>query len=338
MIGFRVDANEKIATGHMMRCIAIATECRRRGQECLFILAEDKETQRLKERGFAYHILNTKWDDMETERDKMKQLLQEKKMDWLIVDSYQATASYLMLLNQLVPVLYIDDMAEENYFVSALLHYSQWPEDRSYQEMYSSQGIKLLAGMQYAPLREEFLQEVKEETREESILITTGGTDTYNVTEKVLKSLAENEEFKNYKVHVIVGSLNQNKEDLRQIEEKDARIRLHENVKNMGEFMRKCKYAVSAGGTTLYELCACKIPTVCFSFADNQEGFTTEMGSHCIMIYAGDARRNEKIGEKIVEGLLSFLNNPEKEKIYRENMGQLVDGMGTQRIADFLCS
>ena len=113
MIGFRVDANEKIATGHLMRCIAIATECQRRGLECLFILAEDKETERLRERGFAYHILNTRWDDMESEKEKMKQLLQEKQLDWLVVDSYQATASYLAFLNQLVSVVYIPDLVEQ---------------------------------------------------------------------------------------------------------------------------------------------------------------------------------------------------------------------------------
>ena len=119
--------------------------------------------------------------------------------------------------------------------------------------------------------------------------------------------------------------------------ERDTRIVLHENVKNMGDFMRKCRYAVSAGGTTLYELCACRIPTVCFSFAENQEKFTEEMGSHCIMLYAGDARKNTQIGETIVEGLLSFFKNPEKEKMYGERMGQLVDGKGTQRIVDVMC-
>lgn len=126
MIGFRVDANEIIATGHMMRCIAIATQCRRQGMDCLFILAEDKETAKLRDYGFSYYILNSKWNDMETEKYKMQQLLKEKNFDWLVVDSYQMSASYLQFLNNLVPVMYIDDMMKEIYSVTALLHYSQW--------------------------------------------------------------------------------------------------------------------------------------------------------------------------------------------------------------------
>ena len=42
MIGFRVDANEKIATGHLMRCMAIAQGFQRQREEVMFFLAEEK--------------------------------------------------------------------------------------------------------------------------------------------------------------------------------------------------------------------------------------------------------------------------------------------------------
>lgn len=336
MIGFRVDANEKIATGHMMRCIAIATECRRRGIECLFILAEKKETQRLEERGFQYHVLDTVWDNMDTEKDKMKQLIFDMELEWIVVDSYQATDSYLTFLNQFVSVLYVDDMAEECYHVSALLHYSQWPEETLYQQNYINSRTELLVGMKYAPLRGEFHSDVIKKERQNNILITTGGTDTYNVTGKVLESLLKSSDFADFKFYAVIGSMNKNRKSLVKLKERDRRIFLYENVKNMAEIMKKCRYAVSAGGTTLYELCACGIPTVCFSFADNQEMFTAEMGHRRIMLYAGDARRTENIGDEIVDRLDHFLRCPGDEVSYGERMKQLVDGNGTKRIVDFL--
>ena len=335
MIGFRVDANENIATGHMMRCIAIAIECRRRGMECIFILAENKETQKLVEYGFSYRILDSKWDDMDGEEDKLIRLIRELKFDWLVIDSYQATASYLASINAVVPVMYIDDMAKEVYSVNAILRYGQWPEDNTYQKEYFSTDVSLLIGMQYVPLREEFRKSNAYEQRENSILITTGGTDTYNVTYKVLCELQNRPEFSDYKFEVIVGSLNQNKEVLQELQKIDKRITLNQNVKNMDEFMRKCRFAVSAGGTTLYELCACGIPTVCFSFADNQQGFTYEMGMHQIMRYAGDAREHTDIGKLIVDELLVFYNDRDKTVQYSQRMKDLVDGRGTRRIVDF---
>ena len=57
MIIFRVDANETIATGHLVRCISIAVELIKRGEPCLFLLAEEKETARLEEKHIPYHIL-----------------------------------------------------------------------------------------------------------------------------------------------------------------------------------------------------------------------------------------------------------------------------------------
>ena len=41
-IGFRADANEFIVSGHIMRCMAIALQCKKLGAQCIFILAEDK--------------------------------------------------------------------------------------------------------------------------------------------------------------------------------------------------------------------------------------------------------------------------------------------------------
>lgn len=51
----------------------------------------------------------------------MKQRLQAQQVDWLVVDSYCATARYLAELNRIVPVFYVDDFRKEHYEVSALL-------------------------------------------------------------------------------------------------------------------------------------------------------------------------------------------------------------------------
>ncbi|MCR5796546.1 MAG: hypothetical protein K6G63_01315 [Eubacterium sp.] len=34
--------------------------------------------------------------------------------------------------------------------------------------------------------------------------------------------------------------------------------------------MQKCDIAISAAGSTLYELCACGVPTITYTTADNQ--------------------------------------------------------------------
>ena len=45
----------------------------------------------------------------------------------------------------------------------------------------------------------------------------------------------------------------------------------------MSEVMKYCDIAITAGGSTMYELCACGVPMITYAFADNQlpgvEGF-----------------------------------------------------------------
>lgn len=338
MIGFRVDANEKIAMGHLMRCIAIAMECRKKGKECIFFLAEDKETGFLRERNIPYRILGTSWDNLEAEEPIIKEVLENEKTDWLVVDTYQATPAYLAYLQNLVPIFYIDDMKKEKYEVSAVLHYIGWRHDQAYQQQYQNTNTIVLEGMQYAPLREEFMEIPMEKgEREKSILITTGGTDTYNIAGRVLEYCRCQNAFAGYIFHVIVGSMNRHEEKLSNMASRNPHILLHKNISNISEYMRRSEVALSAGGSTLLELCTCRIPTVCFSFAENQREFASGLGKLRVVRYVGDVRDSVHIEAEICNQLSFFVTSECSRKEYASRMGRLIDGKGAERIASILC-
>lgn len=362
MIGFRVDANEHIASGHLMRCLSIAEECIQNGEEVIFIMADRINVsmeEKLVNKHIPYIILDSDWTRLDNELSLLAKVIEQKNLSWLVVDSYYATATYLKALECYTRVLYIDDLNKEKYEISSLLRYSQWPDDRSYIDKYRNSDISLLVGMKYTPLRKEFAvgRSIKLQDRENAILITTGGTDICNVTGKLLEMLGNYRDFSGYHKYVIVGGMNAFEIELNRIAAQDSTVSIHKNVSNIDEYMRKCKYAVSAGGTTLYELCACQTPTVCFSFADNQLDFARAMGERRIMMFAGDAREDrytcegvvckmsdymgdkvmpDSIEHRIISGLALFKNNPEIARTYAQRMGRLVDGKGAKRIADFL--
>lgn len=333
MIGFRTDANEVAATGHLMRCIAMAQELISRGEQVMFFLAQEKETKRLQEKGIPYRILDTDWRQMEAELPVLKRIIAEEKLSFLVVDSYQATHHYLETLEQQVPVLYVDDMAAETYDISLALHYGDWLEDGCYLGSYSGTRTKALAGMQYVPLRKEFYPAPEEP--EQAVLITTGGTDPYHISRMLVERMCREADFGQTDIHIVAGSMNRDMDIFQKLARENSRIHLHHNVSNMGNLMRQCSAAVSAGGTTLFELCACRIPSVCFSFADNQAEFTRQMGEHGVMLYAGDARENPENTAEMIMGQIRriFKEGSLREKL-AERMGSLVDGKGTERIAE----
>ena len=56
---FRVDASQKIGTGHVIRCLTLANELRRRGANVIFIVRDmlGAMSSYLRQGGFEVHIL-----------------------------------------------------------------------------------------------------------------------------------------------------------------------------------------------------------------------------------------------------------------------------------------
>ena len=240
-------------------------------------------------------------------------------------------------------MLYLDDLETDTYPVSAVLHYGLRADYDTYFKRYLGADTKVLAGTKYSPLREEFQSTGAPVIRDKSILITTGGTDPYHVTLQILSACLDHDKqttaipdsLKGFSFDVIVGSMNQDETQLQVLADRFPQIRIHKNVSNMSYYMRRNQLAVSAGGTTLSELCACSTPTVCFSFADNQLNGVKQMGNQHIMLHAGDARFDPVVSN-IIRALDTYLTNDHLRKEYAARMNALVDGHGVQRIADFL--
>ena len=176
MIGFRVDSNEIIATGHFMRCKVIASELKSLGQSVLFVSADKTGYELARHHGFPAIVLDTIWNDLETELEQLIEVIRTYSIEKLVVDSYQVTYKYLDTLNSEVPVIYIDDLNAFSYPVRVLVNYNMYAHDLPYIDMYHGTQTKLLLGLNYLPLRPEFQGVAREDRHEVSnILISTGG-------------------------------------------------------------------------------------------------------------------------------------------------------------------
>ena len=50
MIWIRADANKEIGSGHMMRCLSVAEALKKRGEQVIFVVADEEATQLLAQR------------------------------------------------------------------------------------------------------------------------------------------------------------------------------------------------------------------------------------------------------------------------------------------------
>lgn len=337
-ICIRVDGNEIIATGHVMRCLSVAEQLRKKGAQVLFVLADMRPASMIEDKGFEYHVLDSVWNRMDSETEKFCHFIQNNSINTILLDSYYVTKEYLEGISKIARVCYIDDLDKFIYPVHTLINYSL-QYDRNYEERYAEVGMstRFLLGGKYAPLREEFKYEsfiIKNQV--EKVLITTGGTDQLNMTFKLLALFLDDPRLRNLEYNVIVGKFNDNKIKLKELSKKIPNIIIHENISNMSYWMRACDVAVTAAGTTTFELSACGIPSICFEVADNQMGARL-WEQRGYMFYAGNAfMQQEECLNTCRSKLLELCENDCLRKKMSTRMQELVDGLGAIRIADYL--
>lgn len=334
MIFIRADANEQIGTGHVMRCLSIAYAFSKRGKQVTFITADHRGDALIS--GFPTICLDTIWDQMDGEIEIIRSIITERKPELLLVDSYFVTERYFRELSSVVKIAYIDDLNENCWNVDFLINYNIYAIDTDYS-LYKKKISKLLLGAGYAPLREEFFSMSEHRNgKVRDILVSAGGADPEHITEKIMSEIST--VITDITFHFVVGALNPRLGNIENLAKGIDNIRLHVNEKHMSELMKNCDIAVSAAGSTLYELCATGTPTITYTLADNQLDAAKQFAEQGIMISVGDCRRDDNFIERLKTMLNNLIADNERRRALSEKMQKLVDGKGANRIAETILS
>ncbi|MBD5465968.1 MAG: UDP-2,4-diacetamido-2,4,6-trideoxy-beta-L-altropyranose hydrolase [Lachnospiraceae bacterium] len=329
----RVDSNGTIGTGHLMRCLAMAGELKKSCQ-VVFVLADKMGTELLEKEGFSYRCLDSQWDQMEDELKAVCQVIKEENAQVLLIDSYQVTKHYLECVRRLIKTIYVDDLHEFLYPCDLLVNYAVYAKDYDYEKKYQNRDTKLLIGCSYAPLRQEFAALPEKEINEQikNVLVLTGGTDSCHFALQFMQQIVGIQGYTNVRFHIICGKYNQDIDKLRELEKEKRNVQVYCNLFELSRFMRKVDIAISAGGTTLYELAACGTPTIGYSLADNQLENLKSFADKGCLLSVGDIRQGFP-GEELLKGL-EELEDREKREELSHKMKQLVDGNGCRRLAE----
>ena len=253
--------------------------------------------------------------------------------DWVVVDGYQFDVEYQRKLKSAgLKLLVVDDTCHAGAHVADLvLDQNAHASENLYQhrEPYTT----LLLGSRYAMLRREFKawREWKREIAPHGrkVLVTVGGTDPDNVTLRVIEALrllAKD----NLEATVVVGGGNPHGDCLEQeINRAGGGIRLLKSVIDMPELMADADVAISAAGTTCWEMCFLGLPAMLIDVAENQTPVARELDRQGIAIHAGSSQ--EVTPEGIAGQLKLLLAAKEQREGMSERARKLVDGYGAER-------
>lgn len=349
-IAFRADGGKNVGLGHIVRCLSLARAFRRNGCKVYFFSKLDEGIEKARHENFVVVRLPSAVQETEygnpthlaDEAHQMISLLQEYNIDVLVIDTYNVSKEYFLTLKPYVTRLaYIDDVNKFLYPVDIVINGNITGQSLGYKKYDQKQVLFL--GTEYNMIRDEFsnIPPRTVRTNVEEILITTGGGDPYNLTGKLLDSLLQEEEFVNVRFNVLIGSGFTDCEYIGDLSKKYDNVFLYANsvlshkllgiiYSEVSAIMMRSDLAISAGGSTLYELAACGTPALAVILADNQEGIVHKMDELGYVINLGWYNQLDE-GQVLVR-LREMMNDYQRRKVMSDKGQRLVDGKGTDRL------
>jgi UDP-2,4-diacetamido-2,4,6-trideoxy-beta-L-altropyranose hydrolase len=335
----RADASAVIGSGHVMRCLALAQAWQDQGSHTIFAMAMEAPAleARLKSEGVELLNLLTRLGSLEDARQIIA-LAKKVQAIWIVVDGYHFGAEYQRCIKESgLKLLVIDDFGHlESYNADLVLNQDLCAEEILYRNRASF--TRLLLGPRYALIRHEF-SKWREWNREISdvgrkVLVTMGGGDPDNVTFKVIQSLQQ-VDVDGLEAVVVVGATNTHYEELKSaVRSSHVPIRLEQNVTSMPELMGWADVAVSAGGSTCWELSLMGLPALILLLADNQRENTRLLHMVDAVISLGWHR--EVACERIASALEGLCEEKD-QRVKMSSVGRgLVDGKGAARVVGLM--
>ena len=255
----KADASHEIGTGHIYRGLSLASKLV--NHEVVFLLDEAHPLgiEIVNSNNYPYITHNSDKGEGKDADDKAKDEIIEKIVEYdpdIVINDILNTNSK-----------YTKSLRDKGFFivnfedVGGGVKYAHMVFDALYEHKIPLQN--LYSGHKYYILKDEFyyqsFKEIKEDVRK--VLLTFGGTDPNNLTEKVLESILKS----NYKnnIEIILGLGYANKKEIQEKYKYNEKIEIFENVKNMSEHMHSADLIFTSAGRTMYEIASLGVPCIC---------------------------------------------------------------------------
>lgn len=330
----RADANAKIGTGHVMRCLALAQAWQDNGGTVSLAALELPEGLQQRLQSEQVEVIPF---PAGTEADDAANLvsLAKGRAECVVVDGYAFGIAHQRVLREAgIRQLFIDDYGHASEYVADfVLNQNITADELLYRDR--APNTNLLLGTKYALLRREF-RKLKGWTRElapkaTKVMVTMGGADDANITLRVLRALEGLN--RQTQVRALVGPANRNGDSLEEFRRKSAmRVEIL-NSQSVPELMQWADVAVTAAGSTCWELLFMQLSVIAICVAENQAAIAARLGRDRIADVFSSPDTMEDALAKLIGGLLE----DRSERLRRSQIGrELVNGEGAVLVSKFL--
>ena len=359
LVIIRVDASEKIGSGHVIRCLTLAESLRENDVTVLFfsrnhpgnlnhlIINKGFQVVELPEPDLPFNKINKEhlkvdkyqdWLGVSEKKDAEEtiQYIEPDKPDWLIIDHYSLGKNWEKQMRPFVKnIMVIDDFTDRFHDCDLLLNQNYSKNNVEFYQDMVSKSTDIFFGPKYALLKQEYAEARKKLRKHngtvERVLIFLGGSDPENLTSMAIEALSQ-PDLQSIHLDVVIGVNHPNVEKIQNQCSARGRAKCYTFLPHLANLMIKADMSIGAGGSTTWERLCLGLPSIVVSTATNQVPASLALGEDGIVEYLGKSSNisTEILSKKVYE----LVNSPQK-LIQQSVSGQkLVDGMGVQRTMD----
>lgn len=256
---FRCDAGAQHGLGHLSRCLTLANAFSKQGVRSLFVVnAPEHVSKRVSAEG---HQIVRVGVPLGPKDDPRNWFMAGVKL--IILDSKSINQSYVAACQALAPVGYFDDEIARDLMCDLIINNHPWASTNDYGQQ---TGRRLLLGPRFNTVRPEFFKPTSER---HGLLITLGGEDPSNDTTWLIEELAE--AIGHTPTMVVIGPAHPN---IKAVQSVCKRLLPESEVylapPTLVPLTQRCRFAISAAGTTCYELAAAGVAMAVLAVEDHQ--------------------------------------------------------------------
>ncbi len=325
---FRVDAGIDRGIGHFRRCLALGESIQHAGGSVAFVMAKvptglkrDAEAKRIKVVDYKKKVKQGSDEDSRL----FLTHLDSQKFDWIIFDGYGFHKQYRENVNRVAThSLVIQDSSGDYTDADFVLDQNVNIDTSDYH--IGNRG-KFLTGPEYSlvlgvnSLRNERL--LRKQHRM-NILVTLGGADVKGLTLPVVESLMKYD----VNINVVLGPVCPwNQSDFDGFEDK---LNVHVSPNGLDKLIAGADIGVMSMGITTWEMCFYGLPFIMLGCNRNQQPIIDWFVERELAI--NGLYNGEFVPDYFVQSIEKYLHNPARQRAYSENLMQVVDGLGPDRV------
>jgi UDP-2,4-diacetamido-2,4,6-trideoxy-beta-L-altropyranose hydrolase len=338
---FRADADCKIGTGHIMRMLGLAQYWHDLGEKVMFVSHCEIPDMRKRILDMGINLIDI-GDPTEGSAATDGLLLEADQavtdepdfIPWVIMDGYRfTTKDQKTVKDRGYPLMFVDDFGHaSHYFADIVLNQNLSADSSLYvsREPYT----ELLLGAEYAVLRKEFRNDSGFRRDipavAKKILVTLGGADFNNVTEKVVRAF-NRVKIPGMEARVLIGPANPNLEKVRLAAASSNFPCCIITNPNMSEELKWADMAVVGGGITCLEVAFMGLPAITVVIAENQKEAAEKLAESGVIFNLGWHYGLSKAD--LAGKMESLMRDADLRRQFSYEGKKLVDGDGVKRIA-----